>query len=343
LDAKEGETVSLEVDVDPLNSTVQVPLVFTGLTSEDLTGIAPTSVFVSSLSNSVKMSFAQRPGTQGNRLITASIPGTNVSTSITLRDSGATPPIDPTKPTGKLNDTGIVTCVTSTGSHVSCSDSKALTPSRQDAMQGRDYTANQGLLAKVGGSTPNNGKANGFDFTKIGSNGQPLAIQNGTWNAGGSEAAGSMWDCVRDNVTGLLWENKSDDNGLRDKDWTYTWYNSNIATNGGNAGTASRGRCFASGRCDTEKYVADVNAAGLCGHNDWRMPTRDELRGIPDLGRVDPAIDSGYFPNTLSYNYWSGLPRAYDTSKAIYVSFSHGTSRGSNKYVKYPVRLVRGQ
>ncbi|KIM02793.1 MAG: hypothetical protein KU29_13745 [Sulfurovum sp. FS06-10] len=51
-------------------------------------------------------------------------------------DKGACVPTNGVSPTtGKLNDTGIVTCVTSTGSHVSCSDSKALTPSRQDAMQ----------------------------------------------------------------------------------------------------------------------------------------------------------------------------------------------------------------
>jgi len=257
-----------------------------------------------------------------------------------------TTPVVPT--TGKLNDTGIVTCGTPStaatqNNSLACTDPAVATPAQQDGKNGRDYAAQQGTLTKVGGSTPNNGKANGFDFTKIGSNGQPLAIQNGTWNAGGSEAVGSKWDCVRDNVTGLLWENKSDDNGLRDKDWTYTWYNSNSATNGGGAGTASGGSCFASGRCDTEKFVADVNAAGLCGHNDWRMPTVDELQGLADLGRVNPAIDTGYFPSIVSA-YWSGLTYANNSNYGWALDSNTGRWFGwPPKEAGHSVRLVRGQ
>ncbi|MBV5309871.1 hypothetical protein, partial [Chromatium okenii] len=69
--------------------------------------------------------------------------------------------------------------------------------------------------------------------------------------------------CVKDNVTGLIWEVKTDNTtpDLRDKDWTYTWYNSGT-------GTASGGTCKTTGRCDTEKFVADVNTSGLCGFND---------------------------------------------------------------------------
>jgi hypothetical protein len=31
---------------------------------------------------------------------------------------------------------------------------------------------------------------------------------------------------VRDNVTGLVWEVKTADGGLRDQKWSYTWYDS---------------------------------------------------------------------------------------------------------------------
>ena len=34
----------------------------------------------------------------------------------------------------------------------------------------------------------------------------------------------------RDNVTGLIREVKTDDGGLHDKDWTYTWYNGTTGT-----------------------------------------------------------------------------------------------------------------
>ena len=60
---------------------------------------------------------------------------------------------------------------------------------------------------------------------------------------------------VRDNVTGLFWEVKTDDGSIHDKDNTYTWYDSNPATNGGNAGTAGEGT-------DTEDFIEALNSRG---------------------------------------------------------------------------------
>jgi hypothetical protein len=39
-----------------------------------------------------------------------------------------------------------------------------------------------------------------------------LSIQNAAWVIGGTgtESAGTKWSCVRDNVTGLTWEVKTD-------------------------------------------------------------------------------------------------------------------------------------
>ena len=37
----------------------------------------------------------------------------------------------------------------------------------------------------------------------------------------------ASWTMVRDNVTGLIWEVKTDDGSVHDKDNTYTWYDSN--------------------------------------------------------------------------------------------------------------------
>ena len=148
------------------------------------------------------------------------------------------------------------------------------------------------------------------------------------------------WACTKDNVTGLVWEVKTT-SGLRSSDHTYTWYNSNPATNGGDNGTASGGTCFTAGRCDTEKFVADVNAAGLCGATNWRMPTIKELEGIVDFGRFRPTIDPTYFPNTLPDSVWSGSPFAGDASEAWAVHFYNGISDDTHKgYVG--VRLVRG-
>ncbi len=138
----------------------------------------------------------------------------------------------------------------------------------------------------------------GFDFTKIDADGQPLP----------KDAA--RWSCVRDNVTGLLWEVKSDDGGLHDKDWTYSWYNSSGVNDGGFAGYSAGGFCggtVAAG-CDTEKFTAAVNATKLCGVKGWRLPSRQELLSIADNSQSKPAIDTKYFPNTTFSGFWSSSP-----------------------------------
>ena len=48
--------------------------------------------------------------------------------------------------------------------------------------------------------------------------------------------AATPWLVIKDNVTGLTWENKTDDGSIHDKDNKYTWCNKNPLTNGGNQG-----------------------------------------------------------------------------------------------------------
>lgn len=229
-----------------------------------------------------------------------------------------------------LNDTGVTQCADDSSNDLPCNNSPIFP--RQDAETGRD--------AQVGLQKAGSGSA-GFDFTKLDSNSAPLP------------ADAISWDCVRDNVTGLVWEIKTNNNGLRDKDWTYTWCNNNASTNGGSAGTCDTGssvgsdNCFNNARCDTEKYVQDINALNpaLCGYSDWRMPTREELRTIVDYSRSTPAIDTtatGYFPQTVSDVYWSASPFAPGTGSAWRVHFYNGQDNVGGKFSFGAVRLVRG-
>jgi hypothetical protein len=224
--------------------------------------------------------------------------------------------------TRPLNDTGITWSGDATSRNAATCDPAH--PVGQDCHYGRDKDA----PAKIGGGTA------GFDFTALNASGQPTTPSSGA----------TPHPCVRDNVTGLIWEVKTDDGGLHDKDWIYTWYKtgSPVGYNGTSSGTTY---CKTSGRCDTEKFVQDVNAAGWCGLFDWRMPTVKELEGIADLGRTSPAIAPTFFPNTPSSYFWSGSPYAGVMFNAWYVNFSNGyaNSAGSG-YSSHPshVRLVRG-
>jgi hypothetical protein len=94
-------------------------------------------------------------------------------------------------------------------------------------------------------------------------------------------------------------------------------------------------------------YKNAVNASGLCGYADWRLPTTDELQTLVDYSRAYPAgasIDTTWFTNTPAFSfYWSASDtRSVSTTSTLGVYFLNGgvgyMSRASmNGYV----RLVR--
>ncbi len=228
--------------------------------------------------------------------------------ALKLIDGNAFPTPIPTTTT-KLNDTGITVCTNNTTNGLLCPVNGY---PGQDAEHGRDALAAAGLLQKVGGGSA------GFDFTKLDTNGNPLP------------ANATEWSCVKDNHTGLIWEEKTT-SGLRSMQHTYTWYNPDSNTNGGNPGHQNGGSNCSESICNTHGYVQAVNAQGLCGANDWRMPAREELRSIIDYSRTNPAIDTAYFPNTPSGSFWSASPYANNQSSAWCVNFSNGDGDLCNK------------
>ncbi len=229
-----------------------------------------------------------------------------------------------------LNDTGQTLCYDSAGGAISCT----VAPAADDGRYGRDAAATAAALTKTGAG------AAGFDFTKIANNGSVLAA---------GAALGTVatdWACTRDNVTELTWEVKTDDSGLRDKDWTYTWYNTTGAENGGNAGSVGENSCNAtlpSSQCNTQAFVAAVNAAALCGSSDWRLPSLRELKTIVNHGVSNPSIDTTYFPNTDASYFWSASTYVPLPTYAWFVYFSDGVGYvASIKTYNYYARLVRG-
>ena len=218
--------------------------------------------------------------------------------------------------THPLNDTGITTCSNSSANDLPCPVAGF---EGQDAEFGRDALAAAGELQKVGA-----GQA-GFDYTKLDANGNDLP------------ASAAQWSCVRDNVTNLVWEVKTDDGGLQDKDNTYTWYNPDTSKNGGHPGVE--------GSRNTLSYAVDVNNSGLCGGNNWRMPTKNELLSIIDFGNSSSVIDGNFFPNSTNDWYWSSSVRANSSSTvfATAILFSDGRDASAFKGQSKHVRLVRNE
>jgi len=314
-----------------------------------LTSSGTLTISSSTTSNTVVVTVCGDTDFEPNETLTLTL--SNVSANATLGTATATGTIANDDP-GGLNDTGITACrdyayVPGSGIHnnVDCAAAGATqtvngtetangldpVPAGQDAHYGRD--ANPLTNDDADGHA-------GFSFTKLDASGTPLADQSANY-------ATTPWSCVLDNVTGLMWEVKMNDNAnLHHKDWTYTWYNSNAASYGGSVGTAAGGSCggMVAAGCDTEKFVVAVNAVTLCGHDDWRLPNPEELQSIADLSRANPAIDTGFFPNTETWWYWSSSLSEPDRLGSWAVAFSSGNSNDSwigGGFFAAHVRLVR--
>ena len=85
-----------------------------------------------------------------------------------------------------------------------------------------------------------------------------------------------------------------------------------------------------------QKYCYDLT---LGGYSDWRLPTKDELKGIVKSDVGSPTI-SGVFQNTVSNLYWSSSSHE-DKRVAWVVYFTKGGMDGYAKVNNLYVRCVR--
>ena len=169
------------------------------------------------------------------------------------------------------------------------------------------------------------------------------------------------WACTKDSKTGLIWEVKTTDGGLRDWNKTYTNYTTDYPKCDNNAhGISCEGTGKLGDSTNTDGFVTAINSQSLCGASNWRLPTIEELEGLVycssgeynrGLGCKDhwwyltesTAINETYFPNTNAWSFWSSTPHANDSySRALSVFFRDGYSFGYFKDGSYNVRLVRG-
>lgn len=177
----------------------------------------------------------------------------------------------------------------------------------------------------------------GFQFAKINTDGDVVAD------------SASDWACVKDKRTGLIWEKKTT-GGAHGKDDTFSWYIRDGYLNGGAVGVDNAGKVVCHGYqadddltyCNTQAFIDRVNQEQLCGYDDWRLPYREELRNIADLSKINPSINTDFFPNTLGEFYWSASPFASSVNYAWIYDFYDGYGNFYPRSFSYRVRLVRG-
>ncbi len=79
----------------------------------------------------------------------------------------------------------------------------------------------------------------------------------------------------------------------------------------------------------------------LDDYTDWHLPNVKQLQSIVDYGRVSPAINTYYFPNTWSYDYWTSTAYLDYNDSAWTLDFSDGSVGSDNMGNSYFVRCVR--
>jgi len=143
-------------------------------------------------------------------------------------------------------------------------------------------------------------------FVKLDSTGVPLP------------PSAAAWSMVQDNRTGLIWEVKTEAEGLHYNKASYTWDEARTG------------------------FIDRLNRQRFGGASDWRLPTVRELTSLSDLTKHLPAIDRDFFPNTYTHDYWTATPDAEDDAKAWRVHFCRGLVHAMAKSNRYYVRAVRG-
>lgn len=154
------------------------------------------------------------------------------------------------------------------------------------------------------------------------------------------------WACVQDRASGLIWEVKTDDNSIRDRDNFFTWYEPAHERNYGNPGSRDGGRCKGEAHCDTLAYIQAINQQRLCGFADWRLPVKDELLSLVEYNygskQTKATINLEYFPHAVPSWYWTASSNEKRPDYAWFVLFRNGLALNALKEQPKHVRVVRG-
>ena len=166
----------------------------------------------------------------------------------------------------------------------------------------------------------------------------PVAVpDDGTVRAGGLLGYVDNGDgTITDLNTGLMWEKKSDDGSLHDKDNVYSW--------------------SSTGTEDTIwDWLDDLNAGAFARRRDWRIPNVKELMSLVDYQASAPSVhrtfDTGCAerctvltcsctPKTT--NYWSSTSLTDAPLYVWLVDFNSGSVFSMIRTDHFRVRAVRG-
>ena len=248
----------------------------------------------------------------GSSTISSGSTNTNIDTTTTTSGSTAnntTTSTDTTTNSG-TGTSSSGTTTTDTNSNTGSSSTGTTTATGTDTSSGNTNTSGSATGTGGGSSTIVGGTtSSGTDNTTTTSTGNgtttsttPSSGRYVKVGALGNElpASASSWSCVKDTTTGLLWETKTDDGGLQDKDWRYRHFH-NYAGYASTVDYNGKTLCqnIGGSSCDAYSYVQALQSTSLCGRSNWRLPIPEELLNLAQYGSK-PYIDLNYFPETVN-------------------------------------------
>jgi hypothetical protein len=130
--------------------------------------------------------------------------------------------------------------------------------------------------------------------------------------------AAEDWAMVKDNVSGLVWDVKTEDGSIHDSSNVYSWEDA------------------------SKIYIKKLNEQSFGGYSDWRLPSVKELTSLINRAKSNPAVNAKYFPHTESSFYWSNTEMPYVKEYSWIVDFASGYVFSYCQKNKYHVRAVRG-
>ncbi len=148
-----------------------------------------------------------------------------------------------------------------------------------------------------------NDPSNQPSYTKFDAKGEPLPD------------SAEQWALVQDNITGRIWEAKTDDDSIHDRDTLFTFE-------------------------EAQDHVRQLNEMKFGGYSNWRIPNLKELSSVIHFGKTLPSINAKYFPYQYSSFYWSSTECVDDDRYAWGVFFQRGEVLNHFKRVQYFFRAV---
>jgi len=136
------------------------------------------------------------------------------------------------------------------------------------------------------GQDANYAPCNPHSYTKLDTNGNDLP-DDAPW----------PWAMMRDNVTSLIWEMKTNDGSIHQVWDQYNWYDA------------------------LDIFIAELNTSNFGGFSNWRLPSINELSFTRNM---EIWLPSSSFPNTVSSHYWANTTHACDPNWAWMVFFWDG-------------------